>query len=74
MMGPKFSPKDVSQREMSTIYCLNAQLTMINNRNGNATPGWHLHMYYQQEERFYVKDGHYRDRVHRNIGKEYIKL
>ena len=64
VLCPIFPPKVDSQREMSTIHCLNAQVTMANNRNGNATPGWHLHMYYQQGGIFYVKERHYRDRVH----------
>ena len=57
---------------MSTVHCLNAQVTMVSNRNGNATPDWHLHMYYQQGGRFYVKERHYRDRVHWSIGGERV--
>ena len=63
VLGLIFPPKDASQGEMLTIHCLNAQVTMVNNRNGNATPGWHLHMYYQQRGRFYLKERH-RNRLH----------
>ena len=66
VLGPIFPPTDASQGEMSTIHCLNAQVTKVNNRNGNGTPGWHLHMYYQQRGRFYVKERH------RNSALEYM--
>ena len=51
-MGLIFPPKDVSQRKVSTMHSLNVQITMIHNKNGNATPGWRLHMYYSKEEDF----------------------
>ena len=72
VLVPIFSPNDASQGKMSTMHCLNAQITMINNRNDNATPGWHLHIYYQQGGRFHVKNIHYRDRGHWHIGGEWV--
>ena len=72
MLSPIFLPKDASQREISMIHCINAQVTMVNNGNGNATPGWHLHMYYQQGGRFCVKERNYRDRIHWSLGRERI--
>ena len=64
-MGPIFPLKYASQGE---IHCLDAQATMVNNRSGNATPGWPLQMYYLQGGRFYVKEKHYRNKVHWSIG------
>ena len=72
VLGPIFPPRDASQGEISTIHCINAQVTMINNGNGNATPGWHLHMYYQQGGRFCIKERNYRDRIHWSPGGERI--
>ena len=55
VLGTKFPLKEASQGKISTIHCINAQVTMVNNGNGNATPGWHLYMYYQQGGRICVK-------------------